>query len=173
MDSLGVVRPRRVCVLFACIGSEWLWAQLMRVTEHINEIVTMCHTLADTGHNPCHALLALPRTTCCYHCHCHPLLAAIITTNRWLLSSPCTAGCHHCHSLLGTGKAYEHNGTLWFDTAAHGEQYGKMAPPHARQARPTTEGDGKRDERDFALWKVLRGCRCLWWLMRCCTGRAQ
>lgn len=53
--------------------------------------------------------------------------------------------------IESAGRAYTHDGSLWFDTTAH-HAYGKLAPPASREPQPVSES-GKRDARDFALWK--------------------
>merc|ERR1712196_469381 len=59
--------------------------------------------------------------------------------------------------LLDRGVAYEAADGVYFHVAAH-PSYGRLAPASAAEAADAdnTGADGKRDLRDFALWKRAR-----------------
>eukprot|EP00123_Amoebidium_parasiticum_P013235 comp21843_c3_seq1/m.31198 comp21843_c3_seq1/g.31198 ORF comp21843_c3_seq1/g.31198 comp21843_c3_seq1/m.31198 type:complete len:629 (-) comp21843_c3_seq1:231-2117(-) len=56
--------------------------------------------------------------------------------------------------LVDTQKAYVSNGSVYFDTVAFGDRYGKLSHGAVREGDVETEGkEEKRHHRDFALWK--------------------
>jgi len=64
--------------------------------------------------------------------------------------------------LLDAGAAYPGDGSVWFSVAAL-PSYGTLSGQHPDAVQPSPEGDpGKRDPRDFALWKAARPGEPTW-----------
>lgn len=65
--------------------------------------------------------------------------------------------------LIERDHAYEADGNVWFSVASDPE-YGKLSHRSAeeQEAVRTTEGSGKRDPRDFALWKAAKPGEPTW-----------
>ncbi|KAJ3616906.1 hypothetical protein Zmor_008954, partial [Zophobas morio] len=55
--------------------------------------------------------------------------------------------------LILSGKAYQLEGSVYFDTEVHGGRYGKLFPEALLSEYPPGKKNLKKNERDFALWK--------------------
>jgi cysteinyl-tRNA synthetase len=69
-----------------------------------------------------------------------------------------------CNTLIGKGYAYAVEGNVWFDVAKDAD-YGKLSHRHVEEQESgtrATEGGGKRNPADFALWKAAKPGEIAW-----------
>ena len=68
-----------------------------------------------------------------------------------------------CQTLIGKGFAYAADGNVWFDVTRD-EDYGKLSHQTAEQQETENNdiGAGKRNRRDFALWKAAKPGEISW-----------
>jgi len=65
-------------------------------------------------------------------------------------------------SLIAAGHAYAAEGSVWFDVRSYGD-YGALSGQRPDAMQPSAEGvGGKRDPRDFALWKAAKEGEPTW-----------
>jgi cysteinyl-tRNA synthetase len=58
--------------------------------------------------------------------------------------------------LIDSGHAYEASGSIWFSVRSY-DGYGALSGQRPDAVQPSPENDeGKRDPRDFALWKAVK-----------------
>lgn len=64
--------------------------------------------------------------------------------------------------LVASGHAYESDGNVYFSVGTY-PHYGSLSRQQARHLRATEENEhGKRDPRDFALWKSAKPGEPVW-----------
>jgi cysteinyl-tRNA synthetase len=64
--------------------------------------------------------------------------------------------------LIGAGHAYEADGSVWFSVSSYSD-YGALSGQRPDSVQPSAEHEnGKRDPRDFALWKAAKPGEPTW-----------